>query len=271
MSHLRTVRPAWWAPRAPNEWYVSPSSNAGVLMAGAVLPMVFAEERPNESTSTSTSSSSSKGGLVIGSGFGHGESWTLQTDSAASLLSGGRAAAAAAAAAVEEEAAARERQRTEYPVKSRSLVEQLNPVRVYGPGGLPQVDMSAMDSCVVRAGWAGVAGAGLGLFFGLVLNQHDLNPNWETMSTKERVRTTLQEMKAASFRSAKNFGMVGAMYTVVECSIEKSQGKVQMSNAVAAGCATGGLLALRAGPKAACLGCAGFATFSALIELFMAK
>ena len=42
-----------------------------------------------------------------------------------------------------------------------------------------------------------------------------------------------------------------------------------MVNSVSAGCITGGLLAMNAGPQAAAMGCAGFAAFSAAIDYFM--
>lgn len=38
---------------------------------------------------------------------------------------------------------------------------------------------------------------------------------------------------------------------------------------MSAGCFTGGVLAAKAGPKAAAMGCAGFAAFSAAIDYFM--
>lgn len=40
-------------------------------------------------------------------------------------------------------------------------------------------------------------------------------------------------------------------------------------NGVAAGCITGGALAMKAGPQATAVGCAGFAAFSAAIDYYM--
>lgn len=42
-----------------------------------------------------------------------------------------------------------------------------------------------------------------------------------------------------------------------------------MINGTMAGCATGAALAAGQGPQAMCLGCVGFAAFSAAIEHFM--
>ena len=42
-----------------------------------------------------------------------------------------------------------------------------------------------------------------------------------------------------------------------------------MTNGVAAGCITGGVLAAKAGPQAALVGCAGFAAFSAAIDYYL--
>jgi hypothetical protein len=77
----------------------------------------------------------------------------------------------------------------------------------------------------------------------------------------------LSEMKTKSISSAKNFGMVGAVYTTIECTVEKVRGKRDMKNAVTAGFATGAVLAAQAGPSAMIVGGAGFAAFSVVIEL----
>ena len=62
---------------------------------------------------------------------------------------------------------------------------------------------------------------------------------------------------------------MGAMFAGSECVIEKMRAKHDIYNSVYAGCFTGGTLAARAGPQAACAGCATFAIFSALIDKFM--
>ena len=76
-------------------------------------------------------------------------------------------------------------------------------------------------------------------------------------------------MGRASYSSAKNFGMVGAIFSGTECCIEGFRAKNDLYNGVAAGCITGGVLAAKAGPQAAAVGCAGFAAFSAAIDYYM--
>ena len=76
-------------------------------------------------------------------------------------------------------------------------------------------------------------------------------------------------MGSRSFSSAKNFGLVGLIFSGTECCIEGYRAKNDLTNGVAAGCLTGGILASKAGPQAAALGCAGFAAFSAAIDAYM--
>jgi import inner membrane translocase subunit TIM22 len=59
------------------------------------------------------------------------------------------------------------------------------------------------------------------------------------------------------------------VYSVIECEIEGARGKHDLTNSVAAGCATGAVLAYKSGPVGMCLGCAGFAAFSVVIDKLM--
>lgn len=86
---------------------------------------------------------------------------------------------------------------------------------------------------------------------------------------RQQVRHGLKDMGARSFSSAKNFGIVGALYSGIECCIEGFRAKHDMKNVVAAGCLSGGILGSRAGPYAACAGCVGFSAFSTAIDWYM--
>lgn len=92
-----------------------------------------------------------------------------------------------------------------------------------------------------------------------------------TLSTREQVVRGFKDMGARSFSSAKNFGKVGAIFAGTECCIEGYRAKNDLANGVLAGCITGGVLAMPAGPQAAAVGCAGFAAFSAAIDSYMRR
>lgn len=77
----------------------------------------------------------------------------------------------------------------------------------------------------------------------------------------------LVQMKERSVSSARNFAIMGGLYTTIECSMETVRGKKDIYNAVGAGFGTGAILAARAGPAATVLGGAGFAAFSIVIEM----
>jgi Tim17/Tim22/Tim23/Pmp24 family len=89
------------------------------------------------------------------------------------------------------------------------------------------------------------------------------------LPVREQLRRGFKDMGAKSFSSAKNFALVGAVYSGTECCIEGLRAKSDLTNSVAAGCLTGGILARNAGPQAAALGCGGFAAFSAAIDAYM--
>uniref|UniRef100_A0A3B5Q7X7 Mitochondrial import inner membrane translocase subunit TIM22 n=1 Tax=Xiphophorus maculatus TaxID=8083 RepID=A0A3B5Q7X7_XIPMA len=82
-------------------------------------------------------------------------------------------------------------------------------------------------------------------------------------------REVLKDMGQRGMSYAKNFAIVGAMFSCTECIIESHRGKSDWKNAVYSGCVTGGAIGLRAGLKAGVLGCGGFAAFSAAIEYYL--
>lgn len=92
---------------------------------------------------------------------------------------------------------------------------------------------------------------------------------FSSLPWKQQLRAGLKDMGSRSFSTAKNFGAVGALFSGIECGIEGYRAKNELSNGVAAGCATGAILARSGGPQAAAFGCAGFAAFSAAIDAYM--
>lgn len=101
---------------------------------------------------------------------------------------------------------------------------------------------------------------------------HSMQPmdmNDSKMTTNEQIRASYRGFGASCTRMARGFSKVGLVYSATECFIESERGTHDIANAIYAGCATGGFLAMQGGPGAAMTGCAGFALFSAMIEKFM--
>ena len=135
---------------------------------------------------------------------------------------------------------------------------------------------AGMESCVAKSILSGGAGFALGGAFGLFMSSMSYDTSMSAQSQalanlpwRQQLKAGLKDMGSRSFSSAKNFMMIGAMYSGTECCIEGLRAKNDLTNSVAAGCITGGALAYKAGPQAAALGCGGFAAFSAAIDAYM--
>jgi len=125
-----------------------------------------------------------------------------------------------------------------------------------------------MESCPVRSVLSGGMGFLFGGMFGLFIA--GTSPTLENQDpTKMKVKEMVRIMGRQTLSYAQNFAIVGASYSGSECVIESYRAKHDIYNAVSAGCFTGGILGVRAGPQAAALGCAGFAAFSAAIEYYL--
>lgn len=61
----------------------------------------------------------------------------------------------------------------------------------------------------------------------------------------QTAREILREMKTSMLSYAKNFAILGAMFSGVECCIESARGKSDWKNGTYAGGVTGGLIGLR--------------------------
>ncbi|CAN9501627.1 unnamed protein product [Ophioblennius macclurei] len=164
----------------------------------------------------------------------------------------------------------------EHLVGEKRLAKELNPAVM---GGLPVPPKSeeqkmierGMESCAFKSVLACVGGFVLGGAFGVFTAGIDTNVGFDP---KDPLRTptareVLKDMGQRGMSYAKNFAIVGAMFSCTECIIESHRGVSDWKNAVYSGCVTGGAIGFRAGLKAGVLGCGGFAAFSAAIEYYL--
>ncbi|XP_031774880.1 mitochondrial import inner membrane translocase subunit Tim22 [Apis florea] len=128
---------------------------------------------------------------------------------------------------------------------------------------------SAMESCIFKSIASCVIGYGLGAAIGLFSSS--VNPNVASVEKQQTVREVFREMKITTLGYAKNFAVVGCVYSAIECAIESYRGKTDWKNGTYAGGLTGGIIGLRAGIKAGLIGAAGFAAFSTVIDYYMHK
>ncbi|KAL8481811.1 hypothetical protein ACS0TY_027554 [Phlomoides rotata] len=127
------------------------------------------------------------------------------------------------------------------------------------------------NNCAVRSVVSGVMGGGMGLAFGMFLASFD-NPTTQeevTGKVRQQIIQQAKKMGQKSWSSCKSFALMGFVFSLSECIVEKARAKHDITNTVVAGCTTGGAISARGGPKAACVGCAGFAAFSVVIEKFL--
>lgn len=85
-----------------------------------------------------------------------------------------------------------------------------------------------------------------------------------------QLREGFVQMRVRGMSTAKNFAIVGGVYSSLECLLEKARGRKDTKNTIASGAATGAILAARAGPQAMLVGATGFAGFSILMDVVMA-
>lgn len=85
----------------------------------------------------------------------------------------------------------------------------------------------AMESCPAKTAIAGVMGFGLGGMFGLFMSSMRYDTPMTTqgaeiakLPVRQQLRQGFKEMGKASWSSARNFGMVGAIFAGTECCIE---------------------------------------------------
>ncbi|EFA79918.1 hypothetical protein PPL_06738 [Heterostelium album PN500] len=142
-----------------------------------------------------------------------------------------------------------------------------------------------MNSCITHAVRGGVMGGALGFMFGALFSANSMggmglaNPDIIGSGAGQataagtpiwkQVAEGFKDQGRNGWRSAKSFAYITLIYSGVECVIEKARGRSDKKNSLYAGCVTGGVLASKAGPKAAAGGCVGFALFGAMMDHFM--
>ncbi|KAL0130926.1 hypothetical protein PUN28_002488 [Cardiocondyla obscurior] len=143
--------------------------------------------------------------------------------------------------------------------------------RMLGPVHIKTIEEkridTMMESCAFKSIMSCVIGYGLGAAIGLFSSS--VNPNVASVERQQSAREILKEMKTTTLGYAKNFAVVGCIFSAVECTIESYRGKTDWKNGTYAGGVTGGLIGLRAGIKAGIVGAAGFAAFSTAIDYYM--
>lgn len=125
------------------------------------------------------------------------------------------------------------------------------------------------ESCAFKAMMSCVAGFGLGAAIGLF--SASLGPDLSTATDfqKQTVKSVLLDMKTRTLSQARTFAILGAMFSITECTIESYRAKTDWKNGTLAGGITGGCIGLRAGLKGGIFGAVGFAAFSTLIEYYL--
>jgi len=113
----------------------------------------------------------------------------------------------------------------------------------------------------------GLFGFAFGAMFGGTHNPAD----YENTPMRKQVLEGFKQSGKAGWSGMKNFAAVGGLYSLTECYLEQFRAKSDHWNTLMAGCFSGGLVAGRAGPHAAALGCATFAGFSYAIDYFLGR
>lgn len=138
----------------------------------------------------------------------------------------------------------------------------------------------ATESCMFKATFAGIAGGGLGLAFGLFFggyaNAVDKAVDMQG-STLVKFRVGMREAWRAMASYSKNFARFGFLFSGCECAIEKFRGRHDIINSTLGGCAAGAAMGsapmqsipYRARAAQMTFGCVSVGAFSAAIDYYM--
>ena len=107
-----------------------------------------------------------------------------------------------------------------------------------------------MEACVAKAGTSALAGAVMGAGMGMLFGSYSSItppvplpgvPDPPKIPMRYQMREAFLSTARKSRRWGKNFGMVTAVFSGIECVIEKYRAKHDIYNGVSAGCVTGKL------------------------------
>ena len=145
------------------------------------------------------------------------------------------------------------------------------------PSEIPVWPSIVQESCGGKILTGLIMGSVMGIGMGLLMGaMGDVSPI-QMVKGREVPQAPLREQVRAGFKSiafksrgwAKSFGILTAMFGGIECLVEKYRAKHDVWNPVISGCAVGATLSAKGGPAAACIGCAGFAGFSIVVDKIM--
>jgi import inner membrane translocase subunit TIM22 len=136
---------------------------------------------------------------------------------------------------------------------------------------LPTLIQESCGYKIITGGLMGsVLGVGMGLFMGAMgdVTPIQISQGREVPQApvREQLRSAMRSTGQKSAGWAKSFGVLTALFGGVDCLIEKYRGKHDVWNPVLSGCAVGAAISAKGGPAAACIGCAGFAGFSLVVD-----
>lgn len=119
---------------------------------------------------------------------------------------------------------------------------------------------------------AGVMGYPMALAFAFLFPSHDINnlPGLgPEAKTRHKVLHSFRLSARSGMENGRTFAKMGVLWSGAECVLEVGRARSDMWNGVLAGCFTGAVLAVGAGPIAMGGGCAGLAGFAAVMDLAM--
>jgi len=154
--------------------------------------------------------------------------------------------------------------------KKEKAAKTYTPIQI--PTAEEQMQGDVMNNCVVKTALSGVMGGFLGVAMGIFFGAFEAPDHTMTqkkVSIAETLKQTARSTASKSWSYAKGFAAFGALYAGSECVVEQTRARHDIYNSAYAGCFTGGTMAARAGPKAACIGCGTMAALSVAMDHFM--